>query len=458
VIGRHVSRATAYATAQGLGPLLLRAVTGTGIVRLAAMAASFVVGVELARILGVTGYGYYGMALAVVSIAGVPGEMGVPRLVTREVAGASIDGNLPLIFGVLRWADSLCLRISAVMMAGIVVASLVLAQEHRSALTDALLLGAPVIPLLALARVRGGALQGLHFIVRGQVPDTLIRPLLLAILVLILWLLRVPFSAGTAMALNSISAAVVFLLAHIWLKRRLPPRPPELARAGRKWLASSIPMGLTDGMRVLQSELSILLLGVIAAPADVGLFRIASVTSFTAATPVAMINFVAFPVIARLYAEKDFERLQLALTRLAQAQFAGVLILCLPLLIAPVFLLGLVFGPDYAAAANTLRILAAAQIITAAFGLNAALLNMTHHERRVTRAMLIALALNLIALPVLTVMWGSIGAAIAVASGLILWNIQTWRDGRRLLGLETSIVPKLRFGARYKPGADCASE
>lgn len=242
---KHISRATAYATGEGLGPLLLRSVTGTGIVRLAAMLASFVVGVELARILGVTGYGYYGMALAVVSIAGVPGEMGIPRLVTREVAAATTNGNLPVVFGVLRWADSLCLRVSAVIIVGILAASVILAGEQRSALSDALLLGAPMIPLLALARVRGGALQGLHFIVRGQVPDTLIRPLLLAILIIALWLLRLPFSAGTAMALNSIVAVAVFLLANIWLKRRLPPRPPELARAGRKWLASSIPLPRT---------------------------------------------------------------------------------------------------------------------------------------------------------------------------------------------------------------------
>ena len=67
------------------------------------MVASFAVGVQLARLLGVEGYGYYGIALSVVTIAGIPGEMGLSRLVTREVASASAKGDLPHLFGAVRW-------------------------------------------------------------------------------------------------------------------------------------------------------------------------------------------------------------------------------------------------------------------------------------------------------------------------------------------------------------------
>ena len=361
----RIQRLTAYATGSGLGPLLLRSVTGTGIVR---------------------------------------------------------------------------------------VAALVISRTHHSPLAAALLLGAPMIPLLTLARVRAGALQGLQFIVRGQIPETLIRPVLLSALIFGVVAAGVRFTPGVAMALNSASAAVVLLLAHVWLKRRMPPRSAEIARHGRRWLASSIPIGLTDGMRILQMELSVLLLGLIAAPAEAGLFRIAAVTSFAAAMPVALINHVAFSVIARLYAEKNIGQLQRALTRLAQAQFAGVMALCIPLLVAPEFLLSLVFGQQYGPAANTLRILALAQMVTSAFGLNAALLNMTHHERRVSRAMMFALGLNLLLMPILALRWGKIGGAIALAAALILWNVLTWVDARRLLGLETSVVRFASAGDAVRQG------
>jgi O-antigen/teichoic acid export membrane protein len=436
-----LSLVKSYATGTGLGSILVRSVTGTGFVRLAAMVASFAVGVQLARLLGPAGYGYYGIALSIVSLCGLPGEMGLPRLVTREVASGVAHKDPSLPFVVLRWADSMSTRISAVMVAGLAVAAFILSERGQSTLGLALLLGAPMIPLLTLARIRGGALQGFQFIVRGQIPDILARPILLSVLIFAAYRSGFAMTPAAAMALNSISTAAVLLLADAWLKQRLPPRPAIIARGERSWLASSIPMGLTEGMRVAQSELSILLLGIIARPAEVGLYRIASVTAFTAATPVAIINFVAFPIIARLYAEKDFERLQQALTKLAQAQFVGVAILALPLLAAPQFLLTLVFGAEFAPAADTLRILVVAQLISSAFGANLVLLNMTHHERRVTRAMAIALVLNLVALPILASLWSAIGAAIAVTCTLILWNVVTWLDAQRLLGLESSILP-----------------
>lgn len=405
------------------------------------MVASFGVGVQLARVLGVAGYGYYGLAFAVITIAGIPGEMGLPRLVTREVAAAGARNDMPVLFGVLRWADSMAWRISGFMAAAVLVAGLIIAEGHPTGLVTAILLGVPVIPLLALARIRGGALQGLHYVVLGQVPDVLLRPLLLSILVLLVTTAGVALGPAGAMGLNSLGACAVFVFAQFWLKRRLPhDRPSEVARGGRRWLASSIPMALTDGMRVLQSEVSILLLGLLAAPPDVGLFRIASVTSFTAAMPVSVINFVAFPLIAKLFTQNDTKNLQKALTHLAQAQFAGVVLLCLPLLFAAEPLLNLVFGAGYVPAANALRILVVAQIICAGLGASVALLNMTGHEQRVTRAMAIALVLNFAAVAILSTLWGIVGAAIGVGSALVCWNVQTWLDSRRFLRIETSVI------------------
>jgi hypothetical protein len=50
-----LSRGRDYIGGEGLGPYLVRSVAATGAVRLAAMAATFLVGVQLARGLGVSG-------------------------------------------------------------------------------------------------------------------------------------------------------------------------------------------------------------------------------------------------------------------------------------------------------------------------------------------------------------------------------------------------------------------
>jgi len=278
-------------------------------------------------------------------------------------------------------------------------------------------------------------------VVRGQIPANLLRPVFLSIGLIAAYALGVRVGVSEAMALNSVAAAVVAIVAYVWLRQRLPTRKAtQFIPKGRRWLASAIPMALTDGMRVLQTELSILLVGIIAAPAAVGLFRVANATATVAAAAVPMVVHVALPVTARLYAEGDRVRLQKAVSAFAFAQFTGVLLLSLPLLIVPGTLLGLVFGDEFAPAATALRILAAGQIANAFFGPNAPLLNMTHHERRVTRAMGIALVVNIVGVIGLTLLWGMTGAALAFVAALICWNFLAWIDSRRLLGIETSIL------------------
>ena len=59
MISKLIRTARAYWTGEGLGSFFVRSVAGTGAVQLAGMAVGFLVGVQLARGLGVTGYGYY---------------------------------------------------------------------------------------------------------------------------------------------------------------------------------------------------------------------------------------------------------------------------------------------------------------------------------------------------------------------------------------------------------------
>ena len=434
----------AYLLGEGLGPLLIRAVAGTGLVRLGAMAASFLVGVQLARGLGVKGYGYYGLALSIITIAGIPGELGLPRLVTREVAAAAVRDDLPHLFGVIQWARRTALRLCAVMAVCALLASVIVSADKSSSINLTILLGIPIIPLMALARIDGGILQGLHHVVRGQVPANLIRPLILSALLFAAYLAGLRLGSPRAMAFSSISALGALAIASWWLRTRLPPvQSAEVIRSGRKWLASSIPMALTDGMRALQSELSTVLLGIIAAPSAVGLFRIANVTATVAATGLLIVGHATMPTIARLYAEGATERLQKLITYSARLQLLGVTLLSLPLLIFPEWLLSLAFGTDYSGAAAALRIIAVGQIINAAFGPNVVLLNMSHNERRVTRAMAVALVLNVATVLLLGAVWRARGAAVGMLIALVCWNVITWLDAQRILSLDTSVVGRV---------------
>lgn len=423
---------------------MMRAVAGVGLVRLFSLFASFLVGVLLARLLGLTGYGWYSVAYSVVTIAGIPGELGLPMLVTREVATAKARNDPKLLFGVLRWANRTCLQVSLAMVLAITAGALTI-RGSSPILSWAIICGVPTIPLLALAKVRGGTLQGLQYVVRGQVPANFLRPALLLIFLGAAYVAGLTITPPSTMLLYSATAAIVLATAALWAHQRLPNRETEnLVNRGRQWLASTIPFALIDGMRMLQSEMTVLLLGFLAAPAEAGLFRIAIVTATVASLPLGVMLRATMPVIARLYANDERAKLEKLLRYSAYAQTAGVVLLSLPLLIFPEFLLSLAFGKEYAAAATALRIASAGQIANAAFGLNAEILNMTHREGRVTRAMAIGLFLNIVAVVLLIPSMGIAGAALGFTLSLLAWNVLTWLDSRRLLGLETSIFALAR--------------
>lgn len=336
---------------------------------------------------------------------------------------------------------------SAIVASSVAIGGIVLIARGSTSMGAVVLFGIPVIPFLALSRIRGGALQGLDYITLGQVPANLLQPLFFSLLLFAAYLIGM-MTPLTAIALYSVTAMIVFLISNVWLGNRIPKNvPATIVQTGRRWLASTIPLALTDGMRMLQLELTTLLVGLLTIPADVGLFRIAAVTATMAGAPIVVLNQVSMPLIARLHAEGDLVRLQKVVTYSAKVQTAGALIISLPLLIIPETLLTLAFGSGFAPAATALRIIALGQLANAAFGPNAALLNMTHWEKRVTRAMMIGVALNAVTVVVLAHSWGIAGAALGFVASLVCWNVLTWLDARRILSIETSVAGAL-FAAR----------
>jgi O-antigen/teichoic acid export membrane protein len=379
--------------------------------------------------------------MAVLALATVPGTLGIPKLVTREVAAAEARKDVGALFGVLRWADRTIWRISAAIAALVAMAALLAHWRGSAPLATAILVGAPLILLQPLAGVRGGALRGLRYIVLGQLANVLLRPLAVSILLFAAFTLGSGVEPAGAMALHSLSAAGALLLTHFWLKRRLPrgvaARPVE---DGRKWLASSIPMAMTDAMRTMQLQLAVLVLGVLASPTQVGLFRVSTALMIVVFIPWTVVNLVVLPLYSKLHVEGDYAKLQRLVTVSGGMQFVGVLLLALPCLFAAGPLLDLVFGSSYAAAADTLRILALGQVIAAGFGSNGVLLTMTGHERRVTRATSISFVVTLALAVLLGSQWGSVGTAIGVLVGQVCWQFLLSRDCIQQLNIQTSVL------------------
>ena len=87
----------------GLGGELLVAGMGSLLIRAVGMIATFVLGILLARYLGPSELGLYGMVVAVAMLLAAIAQLGLPTLATREAAIAWSRGDFSELRGILLW-------------------------------------------------------------------------------------------------------------------------------------------------------------------------------------------------------------------------------------------------------------------------------------------------------------------------------------------------------------------
>src|SRR5205085_1623595 len=69
-----------------------------------------------------------------------------------------------------------------------------------------------VLPIFGLVLLRQSAMQGLRHVVLAQVPELLLRPLLLLVAVAVTYVVFGKFTATGAMALNIVVAMIAFVV------------------------------------------------------------------------------------------------------------------------------------------------------------------------------------------------------------------------------------------------------
>ncbi|MEZ5665413.1 MAG: oligosaccharide flippase family protein [Burkholderiaceae bacterium] len=444
----------AYLARDGLGPSLVRSLAGSAGIRIVGMGFGFLVGVQLARGLGASGYGVYGLAMSMVSMLAIPAEFGLPQLATREVASSQVRRDWVAIGELLRWALRTLLWMALLTL---VVASLLGWWRYSSldtALVHALVAGLLFVVLAPLGNLYGAALRGLQHVVSGQVPEVVLRPVLFsAFLFISTFLMGKDLNPATAMALHVASVGIAAACACALLRHHLPVEskvllPRASTARSRQWLSSAWPLALTEAMRVVHGNVAILALGVISTTTAVGVFRVGSSTSALLTMPISLFHIVLSPVVARLHAAGESRKLERLMGWSSLAMAASVGLLCLPFFFAGEQILPFMFGDEFSDANASLLILSAGAALGCLFGPGAILLNMTGHERRVTRSLAVSLVTLCLLLVPFSHYLDGVGAALAVALSSILWSGLMWWEARNLLGTDASVAALRRQWAR----------
>lgn len=431
-------------SSSGRAGVLVRAVVGSAGLRVLGMGLGFLVGVQLARSLGPTGYGIYGIAMSWISIAMIPTELGLSQLVTRESAIAAAAGDHSRIWSLTSWA----FRLIVVNAVGVIILMLIILWVLSPALDENLrtviICGFALLPLAAIGSVSSAALRGMHHLVAGQLIELVIRPGLLSLGLFLVWVMgdNNLLAPELAMLFNVLAAGVGAIAILRWLRHLLPSVESiaQTAYTRQRWIRSAIPLALSEGMRVVSGNLPILVLGLLAPAHEVGWYRVAAGIYTAAILPSALLNVACSPMLATLYSEKRNDAIQRVNAWMALLLVFASIICLIPFLVAGEPILSIVFGQEYAAANTILLVLLTGELASAMLGHPAVVLNMIHREKAVTKFSFISLLMNCLFSILLIPILGGVGAAIGVAVSQFIWRLLCWHFSKQELGLETSIL------------------
>ena len=422
----------------GLGAELMRGVVGVSGLKIINLVVTFFIAVILARELKPDGYGIYTFVLSLITLISFFAYVGIPNLVLREVAKYQSAARWGMLKGLLKRSHQLIGVFSIIVVSLVISISSINSSWGISKDLSLVLLAIPMIIFLAINALRVSILQGLRKIVQGQIPELLIRPLTFLVIVLIC--IESDFLTSTTAIVSQMIATFVALCVGAWLLIRVIPNEVSIAvpeYSDKEWLRSLVPFSLLVGVSLLNTEVAIIVLGILSDDRSVGLYRVASQVAAMVALSLIIINSVIAPHITRLYFEENIKKLQYMIVQSARA----VLITALPLgcffIFAGEWFLGLVFGYEYQEAYVPLIILTIGHLVNAATGSVGILLNLTGHERATLMGLLISLLISIIMLIVLIPYYGLIGASAAISAGMIVLNIYLYRKVYMFIGIRS---------------------
>lgn len=400
----------------------------------------------LARMLGTSGYGAYTYAITWIQLIVIFAGMGLTTIVIRETAKHREQDNISHIRGLLRVSNLttgivsfLCVVFGSILLQ-ILGPRFNLDSHTIAALQIALLL----IPLMSLSRVYQGMLQGLHRVIAGQSPETLLAPLAFVAALIALYFLNLQLTAAAAMTLRVITTGLAFLLAIVLLRLYRPKSwaSQPVAYQTKIWLYAALPLLFIQTVEFTNQRTDQILLGTLGAEA-VGIYAVASKGADIITMVLTAFYVVLAPTIARLAVANEHDQLQRVITRGVRGVFLVVLPIGLVLIVGGAWFLGL-FGEGFVQGQTTLTILVIVTLINVAFGPVGLLLIMSDQERVVAVGNAIRFVIYVPVSYFLIQQLGTNGAALGKGLSVFCWNLALLLIVYRRLHINTTIFGRIK--------------
>lgn len=394
------------------------------------------VSILLARHLGPAMYGKYSLAIAIITVCAIPSFAGWPSLIVREVSRCVAARDTSSILDLIGFSTKWSVLIS--LLIGVVCTVSVISLDESvldPGLKTMILLGLPILILSGVLKINVSALRGLKKPISAQLPIMVVQPIThFSLLLLFLVVLNLgPLGAMLSVVISQIFATVIIFAS--WKAAAKGWEKSANAHDYKRWTGQLPSFAAISMVTLLGAQVSILLLGAFSDTESIAEFRVASRAAQFVTIPLLIVNLVVAPLFAEAHKRNDLSSLQNHSDRALQWSS----ILAIPVVVIMVgfgnSLLELLYGPEYSAAYFPLVILVGGHLFNVLVGSVAMLLNMSGFEKTVLVGQSIGLSTNVVFALILIPVFGAVGAAVALALSIVVWNSFLFFKVRRHLGL-----------------------
>ena len=435
---------------RAVGAEALNKLVGPGLwalfIKIFGSALSYIMFVALARILTPIEYGYFGIAFNLSILASTMCGLGLATGAMRFYPQYITNGQAGLALGyadaALKWI-AIC---SGALIACSILISITGIATPKLGYADAPLAIAVLAAATAFADYIAGLLRAQSKVIWAMAPRDIIWRVLVPLLLLILLWFGFKIESRIAIYLCGVLQLILVAL-QLW-KSRVQMR--DLGSHAPQfdwpiWRKTIMPLWASAVLYAMIQQLDVVVVGSLAPTVEAGSYFAAQKTASLLGLVMLAGGLVGAPLMSANYHSGKLIELQRLCGLLGIAIAISTIVGLLILVVFGHQLLGL-FDASFMSAYGVLLVLAVGYFVDSMAGPNAYLMQMTGLESTYLKIMGTSYAFVLLAQLLLVPIYGGLGAALASACGIVLWNVWAIVVLRKRKGLDPSV-----FGLFFKP-------
>jgi len=419
-----------------LNKSLRQVVKGTGIVFIGSLIGlffGFISRIIIARHWTESEFGIFALAFSILSICAIISTLGFQQGVTRSIAYSRGKKDYKKIEGFI--STSIYFSLIASILIGLVLfllsKTIAIDIFHDSGLIVPLKIVSIGLPFFALIEIIVSIYRGFDQVKPAVYFRYMLLSILFPVFLILIIILDQSFESVFYAYVGSLVITFVLLayyaIRHISSLKLLSIRFIKSPEA-RELVIFSLPLLGTVMLQTIILWTDTLMLGSFMSSANVGVYNVSTDLARFISFPLNALLFIYMPVIAGLYAKRNFNEIKINFSIITKWLCSATLPLFILMFLFSESIIEILYGSNYVSGATALRILSLGVIINNFVGPCGVTIVAMGRPRFIMFATLFTAMLNIILNVVLIPFYGIIGAAIASGISIISINlIKSWK-------------------------------